>query len=282
MAAQYEEIARDLRERIVAGEEFPPGAQLPMMRDIAAAHGVSDITVRKALALLTHEGLIYSRRRAGTFVREHPDRVRLTVRHRQIERDEYGYYSGSEVQHWRAIPHRSGETTQVAEAPVPADVADILGVTAGDFLTVRKRIIGDPDNATHRQLADSWIAPWVADDVPVVTGSTGAGGMYDRIEEWAGRGLVWREEVSARMPSPDEAEALSMPSTGVPLLRLVRVTELPGAAEADPYRVAEVQDIRMSASQFAAGYPVNRASSAAWPVAPATSDYYTAPRDEDE
>ncbi|AZK98793.1 hypothetical protein B7R87_33055 (plasmid) [Streptomyces tsukubensis] len=40
----------------------PPGTQLPLMRDIAAAHGVSDITVRKAYALLTREGLVESRR----------------------------------------------------------------------------------------------------------------------------------------------------------------------------------------------------------------------------
>ncbi|MGW4510165.1 GntR family transcriptional regulator [Streptomyces sp. NPDC004436] len=281
MAAQYEEIARDLRERINSGE-YPPGSQLPMMRDIAATHGVSDITVRKAFAVLTQEGLIYSRRRAGTFVREHPDRVRLTVRHRQIERDELGYYSGPEVQHWRALPHPDGEVTRVTEAPVPADVADILGCAVGEMLTVRKRLVGDPANDSHRQLADSWIAAWVAQEVPVVTGNTGAGGMYDRIEEWAGRGLVWREEASARMPSPEEAEALNMPSKGVPLLRLVRVTELPGATEGDPSRVAEVQDIRMNAALFAAGYPLNRGASATWPVTPASSDYYAAPPVDDD
>lgn len=273
MAAQYEEIARDLRERIVSGE-YPPGSQLPMMRDIAAARAVSDITVRKAFALLTQEGLIYSRRRAGTFVREHPDRIRLTVRHRQIERDGLGYYSGAEVQHWRALPHPDGVITRVVEAPTPADVADLLGCDAGAVLTVRKRIIGDPENDSHRQLADSWIADWVTSEVPAVTGDTGFGGMYDRIEEWSSRPLVWREEASARMPSPEEAEALNMPSQGVPLLRLVRVTELPGDPQPALTRVVEVQDIRMNAALFAAGYPLRRGQSATWPVARATSDYY--------
>ncbi|MFJ2477746.1 GntR family transcriptional regulator [Streptomyces sp. NPDC087659] len=274
MAAQYEQIARDLRERIASGE-YAPGTALPLMRDIAAEYGVSDITVRKAYGLLTREGLIESRRRTGVFVRELPDRVRLTVRNRQIERDELGYYSGPEVQHWRALPHPGGEQTRVTTAPAPADVADILGVETGTEMTVRRRIIGDQNIETHRQLADSWIPAWVTEEVPALAGNTGAGGMYDRVEEWAGRPLEWREEVSARMPSPEEASALLMPDTGVPLLRAVRVTVLP-ARRKQPERVVEVQDVRMSAELFAVGYPVPRGDSAKWPVRPATSDYYQA------
>ncbi|MFI2215134.1 GntR family transcriptional regulator [Streptomyces sp. NPDC020141] len=276
MAAQYEEIARDLRERIASGE-YPPGTQLPLMRDIAATHGVSDITVRKAYALLTREGLVESRRRSGVFVKEHPDRVRLTVRARQVERDELGYFSGPEVQHWRALPWPDGKKTRVSEAPAPADVAEILGVEVGTRLTIRKRLVGDPRQEDHRQLADSWIAQWVSEEVPTLRGDTGLGGMYDRVEEWADRALTWREEVSARMPSPEEAEALKMPATGAPLLRVVRVTQLPSDDADEEPRVVEVQDIRMSAALFAVGYPLLRAESAGWPVQPATSDYYQAP-----
>ncbi|MER6366717.1 GntR family transcriptional regulator [Kitasatospora sp. NPDC001527] len=272
--AQYEEIAAVLRARIEDGT-YPPGTALPIMREIAAEWGVSDITVRKSVGLLAAEGLVEGRGRSGVYVLTHPDRVRLTVRSRQVERDELGYYSGQEVQHWRALPWPDGERTRLAEAAVPADVAELLGVEAGIELTVRRRLIGDPDRQEHRQLADSWIAPWILEELPVLSGSTGAGGMYDRIEEWAGRPLAWREEVSARMPAPDEADALAMPREGVPLLRVVRVTVLPGRGR-QPERAVEVQDIRMSATQFAVGYPVPRGSTAKWPVRPATSDYYTA------
>ncbi|MGA4954072.1 GntR family transcriptional regulator [Streptomyces lydicamycinicus] len=278
MGAKYEEIARELRERITTGE-YPPGASLPYMRDIAAEYGVSDITVRKALGLLRREGLTESRGRAGWSVRLHPDRVRLTVRSRQIERDELGYYSGPEVQHWRALPHPDGDQTRITRAPAPADVAAILGVRADQHLTVRRRIIGDPQREEHRQLADSWIPDWVTEEVPELSGDTGAGGMYDRVEEWAGRPLRWREEVSARMPSPAEADALAMPRTGVPLLRALRVTYLSGRGR-QLRRIVEVQDIRMSAGQFAVGYPLTREASARWPVAPASGDYYQAPNDE--
>ncbi|WP_031152993.1 GntR family transcriptional regulator [Streptomyces erythrochromogenes] len=276
MAARYEEIARDLRERISSGE-YMPGATLPLMRDVAEEYGVSDITVRKAYGLLRREGLIESRRRAGTVVREHPDRLRLTVRTRQIERDELGYYSGPESQHWRPLPHPDGEKTKVVSLPVPTDIADILEVETGYELTVRRRLIGDPDVETHRQLADSWISPWVSEELPQLSGGTGLGGMYDRLEEWQGRPLQWREEISARMPTPEEAEALVMPPTGVPLLRALRVTFFPSKGK-KPERIAEVQDIRMSAEIFAVGYPLPRGASAQWPVTPATGDYYkTAP-----
>ncbi|MGW1847702.1 GntR family transcriptional regulator [Streptomyces sp. NPDC001966] len=279
MSSRYEEIARDLRERITAGE-YPPGTALPLMRDVAAQYEVSDITVRRAWQMLTREGLIESRRRAGMFVREHPDRVRLTVRNRQMERDELGYYSGPESQHWRALPHPNGEETHVTCAPVPADVAATLGVAPGTELTVRRRIVGDPEVPEYRQLADSWIAEWVTEELPTLAGNTGNGGMYDRLEEWEKKPLHWREEVSARMPSPDEAESLLMPKTGVPLLRAIRITYFAGRGR-KPERIVEVQDIRMSAALFAVGYPLSRGSSAKWPVAPASSDYYGASEAQD-
>lgn len=275
MSSRYEEIARDLRERITSGE-YLPGTALPLMRDVAAQYDVSDITVRRAWQMLTREGLIESRRRAGMFVREHPDRIRLTVRHRQMERDELGYYSGQESQQWRALPHPDGEDTRVTGAPVPADVADALGVEPGAELTVRRRIVGDPAVPEHRQLADSWIAEWVTEELPALTGDTGVGGMYDRLEEWANRPLKWREEASARIPDPDEAKSLLMPTTGVPLLRVLRVTYFPAHGR-KPERIVEVQDIRMSAEIFSVGYPLSRGATAKWPVAPASSNYYTAP-----
>lgn len=275
MTARYLEIASDLRERIESGE-YGPDTALPLMRDIGASYGVSDITVRKAMQVLVREGLVESRRRAGMIVRRHPDRVRLTVRRRQVDRDELGYFSGPEVQHWRALTHPDGERTRVSTAPAPADVAELLGVDSGTLLTVRRRIIGDPIRADHRQLADSWIPAWVTEEVPSLSGNTGPGGMYDRVEEWAKRPLEWREEVSARMASPEEAEMLLMPKAGVPILRIVRSTLLPAKGRM-PEGVIEVQDIRMSAALFAAGYPLTRTGNATWPVQPATSDYYKAP-----
>lgn len=276
MAVSYREIAADLRRDILSGR-YQPGDTIPKITELTASYGAAYQTVRSAVALLEQEGLVEAVRRRGTVVKEHPDRARRMVRNRQVERDELGYYSGPEVQHWRALVHPDGEKTRITSAIVPTDIAEILGVDPGETLTVRKRIIGDPDRDDHRQLADSWIAPWILEEVPALSGDTGPGGMYDRVEEWANRPLAWREEVSTRIPSPAEAEALKLPQAGVPLLRVVRVTTLPDPGEESGGPAIEVQDIRMSGALFAVGYPVPRSPDAAWPVNPATSDYYRAP-----
>ncbi|WP_346012064.1 GntR family transcriptional regulator [Streptomyces sp. SID3343] len=275
MSTRYGEIADDLRKRIASGE-FPPGSKLPPLAELMGTFNVSSTVMRDAYTVLEQEGLVDRRGRGGIVVKIHPDQVRLTVRDRQIERDELGYYSGPQVQHWRALPWPDGERTRTGLAPAPADVAEMLGVEVGSQLTVRRRLVGDPDREEHRQLADSWIPAWVTEEVPALSGPTGLGGMYDRVEEWTGKPLRWSEEASTRMPSPAEAEALRMPKTGVPMLRVVRLTSLAARGRGGP-RVVEVQDIRMSGALFTVRYPLARAASARWPVAPASSDYYSAP-----
>ncbi|MEV4251435.1 GntR family transcriptional regulator [Streptosporangium canum] len=273
-------MAAELREDIVRGV-YRAGTMMPSLDEICVRFSVGKATAAAAYKVLEAEGLVTTHQGRGTIVLSHPDLIRLTVRSRQIERDAYGYYSGPEVMHWRALPHADGTLTRVITAPVPADVAEILGVTAGAPLTVRRRIVGDPKIGEHRQLADSWLAPRLVEELPALSGDTGLGGTYDRVEEWAGRPLAWREEVSARIPSPDEAEALRMPVT-TPMLRVVRVTTLPEEGQEQGGRVIEVQDIRMSSARFAVGYPLLRGESARWPVSPATGDYYSAATDEPE
>lgn len=69
--AGYVRIARELRDRITAGADgYRPGDQLPTLPELSAAYRVSEPTVRQALRILREEGLIETRARAGTRVRE--------------------------------------------------------------------------------------------------------------------------------------------------------------------------------------------------------------------
>ena len=156
--ATYKEIADDLRRDILAGR-YEVGDTIPKITELAERYDAAYQTVHSAITQLEQEGLVVAVRRKGTVVRAHPDRTSRIVRGRQVERDELGYYSGPEVQHWRAVPHPDGEKTRVTTAPVPMDIADVLGVEVGTELTVRRRIVGDPRNEEHRQLADSWLSP---------------------------------------------------------------------------------------------------------------------------
>ena len=62
----YRRLAGQISGRIASGE-IPPGAPLPPERRLAEAHGVSRVTVRRALEQLAREGLVEQRRGSGTY-----------------------------------------------------------------------------------------------------------------------------------------------------------------------------------------------------------------------
>ncbi|WP_136610670.1 phosphonate metabolism transcriptional regulator PhnF [Sinomonas albida] len=63
-------IAEELRRQIVDGASAP-GTKLPSENDLAERFGVHRNTVRQAIAALTAEQLVVSRRGSGTFVADH-------------------------------------------------------------------------------------------------------------------------------------------------------------------------------------------------------------------
>lgn len=65
--ARYKRLADGLIRQIEAGE-LAPGTALPPERSLAEMHGVSRVTVRRAIKHLGERGLIEQRRGAGTFV----------------------------------------------------------------------------------------------------------------------------------------------------------------------------------------------------------------------
>ncbi|HLX49410.1 MAG TPA: GntR family transcriptional regulator, partial [Streptosporangiaceae bacterium] len=76
---QYVKIANDLREKIRNGT-YGPGALLPSRNEITALYGVSAITARDALALISHEGLAKAIRGRGHIVRRKRPRRTLPAR----------------------------------------------------------------------------------------------------------------------------------------------------------------------------------------------------------
>jgi GntR family transcriptional regulator len=64
---KYLRIHADLRDRITTGR-WAPGTALPAQRELADEFGVSIMTLRQALQLLTEDGLIDARHGSGTFV----------------------------------------------------------------------------------------------------------------------------------------------------------------------------------------------------------------------
>ena len=65
---RYAHVADELRAAIVAGQ-LRPGSRLPSERALAQEFGVSRATIVSAFHLLRGEGLIETRRGAGSWLR---------------------------------------------------------------------------------------------------------------------------------------------------------------------------------------------------------------------
>ena len=63
---RYQSVAADVREELTGGD-YRPGQLLPSEADLAAAHDVSRVTIRRALAKLKDDGLVDSRRGYGWY-----------------------------------------------------------------------------------------------------------------------------------------------------------------------------------------------------------------------
>jgi len=69
MAYKYKEVANTLRHQIQTGR-YAPGELMPDQNQIAKKFNTTRITVHKALQLLMVEGMVYSKRGSGTYVRK--------------------------------------------------------------------------------------------------------------------------------------------------------------------------------------------------------------------
>ena len=215
-------IADELREQIQSGR-LPAGSRLPSERVLAQSYGAARNTAREAIAILRNEGLVDAEHGRGVFVRQRRPLLRLGAsRYSRTLRTETG------LSPYRAEVTMQGRTpsvdcTSIERIRPPADVAERLSVRAD-----RKTVVA----------RENW---YFADDEPVQVGityipweiakgsvlardaNTGRGSIYARFEELGHPITRVREEVAARMPTPDEARRLAIP-TGVPVIEVLHTS----------------------------------------------------------
>lgn len=68
MEPKYIRVVEEIKKRITNGK-YPTGEVIPKQEDLAEELGVSRMTVKKALDILTVDGLVMPKRGVGTFVR---------------------------------------------------------------------------------------------------------------------------------------------------------------------------------------------------------------------
>ncbi|MEV0277350.1 UTRA domain-containing protein [Streptomyces sp. NPDC050610] len=111
--------------------------------------------------------------------------------------------------------------THAGEVPASEEVADLLGVAVGDAVVVRRRVIqldGDPC-----ELTDTHYPAGIARGTRLAEKGKIPGGAVTHLAELGHVGVRVREDVTARMPTADEREALRL-GRDEPVLRLSRVT----------------------------------------------------------
>jgi GntR family transcriptional regulator len=239
----YLQIADQLRAAIVKGE-LSAGAQLPSERELMAAYGAARGTVRQAIAALRAQGLIDVQHGRGAFVRVQPPVRRLAQdrfarRHRKAGKA--AYLAELEAEGRRP----DVEVLAIEKAPASPEVAQRLQLEEGaQVLTRRRRYLAD---GQPMELATSYLSWDLVAETPIVEANPGPGGIYARLEEMGHRLKRFTEDVSARMPLPEEARALQLPA-GVPVFVLVRT-----AYDSTDHPV-EVCDTTMAADRYVLSY----------------------------
>lgn len=192
---------------------------MPSEAELVDQYGVARSTVRLALKQLAAEGLVYTTQGRGTFVADRPVlRYPASVSHSRSRRET----TATDVHQMDLAEQgrRGHHTIEVEVLRAPDDVAARLELEEGaDRVLVRRRVHFVDDQPSH--IGDTYYpADLVADSDIATSGQLDRGG--NRVLAELGHEVVRRrDEVSTRMPTPQEAQSLQI-AGGVPVLITVR------------------------------------------------------------
>jgi GntR family transcriptional regulator len=216
----YQQLADLLRSQIVSGERAS-GTRLPSEPELVAEFEIARNTARLAMGQLRAEGLAYTGHGRGTFVAEQPAsaplRQRASETHARSRREAT---TQDTFVTDLAEQGRSGRMEIAVEHVVPpAEIADRLGLGDDEIAVVRRRV--QWVDRRPSALADTWYPERIIAGSEIVQPGDVARGT-NRVLAELGHEVVRRtDEISARMPTPVEAQALQI-AGGVPVLTALR------------------------------------------------------------
>ena len=235
-------IAEAIRSQIESGE-LPPGAQLPSERDLASAYGTARNTAAKQrLRILSDAGLVITDQGKGSFVRPQMSLIRLgndrySPRHRDTGLSPFLLECAKQGKTGRF------EVLSIDRVQPPAEVAERLGVSPKTKSVLRRENVFYADDDPVEQVTT--YIPWtiakgtglLQDEVPHQFG------IHGILEEQHHVMTRIREEVSTRMPRPEESRLLAA-AAGRARAGCLAHQHRPGrrAVRADPVRDARGHD----------------------------------------
>ncbi|GAB3829721.1 GntR family transcriptional regulator [Kribbella italica] len=217
----YQRIASELREQIRTGT-IKAGDRLPTEVELRDQYDVSRNTVRLALAMLQNEGMISSVQGKGTIVRE---QIMLTYhaawaesRDRNASDQTDAFYAEMKAQ-GRTGEYRDFEMRIKSASP---HLAARLGVEEGDSLV--SRAISRYADGEPFSLQDSYYPMDIAQACGLLTPHDVPGGVIRAMAKKGHEEIGYVDELTTRMPTPDEARKLGGLGSGTPVLVYVRTT----------------------------------------------------------
>jgi len=129
---QYRQVADTLRRRIDNGD-YRRGDIIPSLAELEGLFGVSSITVRKAVGILSGEGLVEGRRGVGTVVIANPPTGRVAI---EVSGNFGDWLDSADGKRWPV----EQEVLGIETTPPPPRVAAALGVVGDEPLWRMRRL----------------------------------------------------------------------------------------------------------------------------------------------
>ena len=195
-APPYARIKQALKDGLAAGA-WAAGEQMPSEAELVAQHGVSRMTVNRALKELQAEGLVERVQGVGTFAaRLHRVSSTLTLRDLHEEIESRGHRHHAHVDEQRRV--RSGTA-----------VATALGLPIG--APVFHTVIVHHENGVPVQVEDRWVNPACSPSYldHDFTATTATQVLFETTELWRAQYTIQAERPSvreARLLQVDPAE----------------------------------------------------------------------------
>jgi GntR family transcriptional regulator len=204
---------------------------VPGENELMKRYGVHRVTARDALGLLRNSGLVEAKAKVGTFVRSFAPIYRYGSRRLRSER----WTTGRTIQ-TAELGDRALDVDLIEVDTLPADdrMANLLELAPGEPLVRRQRRYRVDGKPVQRAVA--YLPASVATGTRIVEDDPGPGGIYGRLAELGQGPVRWVEELSVRMPNPDETRTLEL-GPGTPV---VIMTRLAYTAEDRPIEVSEM------------------------------------------
>ena len=198
---QYVKIADELRDKIRDGT-YGPGALLPSRNEITAIYGVSAITARDALSMISHEGFAKAVRGRGHIVRR--KRSRLTMPSR--------LYTSAEPD--PEVPLEL-DKLDVYQEPPPDNIALPLE-TDDRTVWVRRAVYIAADDRQPIQIHVSWITDLTAGAENTLRDIDPRTPWPAAVQQVTGRAIATvLQHTRARGANPFEADAFGIPDATI-------------------------------------------------------------------